>query len=103
MKTTTAIILAMMIGSPALAQITPLAGATPGTTCECYDGGFLFGSYNYTPQNSAQSETLQFKCGLQGWEQAFNDGLYEGYKDYLVSKGDYSLGMGDGFCPYSNY
>jgi len=103
MKTTTGIILAALIATPTLAQTTQLGGQTPGSACECYDKGFLFGTYNYTPQNSGQSETMQFKCGLKGFRQAFDEGLSEGFKDYLVSRGDYSQGFGDGFCPYSNY
>ncbi len=80
-----------------------IAGGTPESTCECYDAGFLHGTYNYTPSNSAQTETLQFKCGLKGWQQAFDEGLYEGLKDYRFSNGDYSQGTGNGLCPYPNY
>lgn len=86
-----------------LVQAASLAGGTPKNACVCYDRAFQFGTYNYRPSNSAQAETMQFKCGLKGWKQAFNEGLREGLKDYRFSRGDYSRGTGNGLCPYPSY
>ncbi len=96
-------LLSLLFLLPVNAQNISLAGDMPESACECYDSAFLHGSYNYTPNNSPQTETIRFKCGLKGWQQAFDEGHWEGQKDYKFSNGDYSQGTGNGICPYPNY
>ncbi len=95
--------LLLAITGTATAQFTPLAGAGPESACECYEKAYNFGNYNMTPANHAMAETTQFKCGLKGWGQAFDEGLSEGLKTYRFSQGDYSTAPGDGLCPYNGY
>ena len=95
--------LLVAISSPALAQYTHLEGGGPKSACECYDKAYQFGTYNMTPANHTGAETTQFKCGLKGWKQAFNEGNREGRKTYRFAKGDYSENTGEAMCPYNNY
>lgn len=77
-----------------------LAGGPPQSVCQCFEEAYQLGFYNFTPRNSPQAETLRFKCGMEGWRQAFDEGHLNGQKNRAVSRGDYSLGSGTSLCPY---
>ena len=93
----------VMTTGTAFAQYTQLEGGGPKSACECYEKAYQFGTYNMTPANHPMAETTRFKCGLKGWRQAFEEGNSEGRKTYRFSKGDYSVGVGEGLCPYNDY
>ncbi len=98
--THSATLIALLAIGTVWANSASLAGGPPKSVCQCFERAYQFGLYNYTPRNSPQAETLRFKCGMEGWRQAFDDGHQNGLKNRAVSRGDYSKGSGTSLCPY---